>query len=300
MTPTSSRAAAVEFCRLHRLAEPQHIRLGTNDTYRAGDMFVRVGTNDPCIQRSLMSFLAQEGLAVVAPADLEALRFDDWWVTAWPWRGSAEGRTIDGALLGETVERLHQLPIDDVRQFVPLPDYNTFPWLDIGTTMTVIEDANTIASSEIEAANTIDTAGVEALHAAIARLGDWWSSCAREELVVCHADVHPHNVLTPVGGQFLIDWDSLCLGPRQLDHAAMITWERQWGGRVGLYESFARGYGTDFRGNSLGEMLATFRNLVATVNMVARGITDLSVRTEAQRRLQFWTGDPHAPQWTAQ
>lgn len=37
------------------------------------------------------------------------------------------------------------------------------------------------------------------------------------ELVVCHADIHPFNILRTANGFVMIDWDGMMLAPRERD-----------------------------------------------------------------------------------
>ena len=61
--------------------------------------------------------------------------------------------------------------------------------------------------------------------------------------VICHADLHPANLLRTDDGQvFVIDWDDVMLAPRERDY---IFIEQQPGDRFGLQNSlaFSQGYG---------------------------------------------------------
>ena len=281
--------AATKFCHGNGWPEPVHIRSGMNHVYRSGHVLVRVGANDPTPQLVLMAYLSERGLDVVSPLDIAPLQYGEWWITAWPWVDPLAEATIDGERLGRTVRTLHDLPAASVAGLVPLPEYRSFSWLDIRHTLTVISTAR-----------AVDDSTLAVMHNEATALSNWWDDSTGEGVVVCHADVHPHNVLVTADGQYLIDWDSICLGPRQLDHAALYTWESRWGGPPELYESFNRGYGIDFRNDGTAELLARFRNLVATINMVARGIDNSVLRLEADIRLRWWLGDPNAPKWTAQ
>ena len=53
------------------------------------------------------------------------------------------------------------------------------------------------------------------------------------DVVVCHGDVHPGNVMMTHDGPALIDWDLLCLAPAGWDHGPMMTWHERWGGAAG-------------------------------------------------------------------
>ena len=117
--------------------------------------------------------------------------------------------------------------------------------------------------------------------------------------MVCHGDVHPGNVLVGPLGPVLIDWDLLCVGPPEWDHAPMMTWTSRWGGQAGIYESFAAGYGHAID-ERVGNAIAEMRLIAATLMRLRRGRLDPANDGEGQRRLAYWRGDPDAPMWTAQ
>ena len=150
-----------------------------------------------------------------------------------------------------------------------------------------------------DACPELDSRALEGLRAAIERHREWLDP-ERDELVVCHGDVHPGNVMMSADGVVLLDWDLLCLGPRGWDHAPMMTWATRWGGRLGDYEAFAEGYGKSMRGEPQAEAIAELRLVAATLMRVLTGRRDPAARAEAMQRLRFWRGEPDAPQWTAQ
>ena len=55
--------------------------------------------------------------------------------------------------------------------------------------------------------------------------------CRAAGYVLCHGDVHPGNVLVDADGPVLIDWDLLCVGPPEWDHAAAADLDRAMGRR---------------------------------------------------------------------
>ena len=119
-------------------------------------------------------------------------------------------------------------------------------------------------------------------------------------MVVCHGDVHPGNVLMRADGPVLIDWDLLCLAPPGWDHGPMLTFADRWGGRAGEYDEFAHGYGRSLADDPATIAIAELRLVAATLMRVIAALGDPAARSEAERRLRFWRGDPDAPPWTAQ
>ena len=118
--------------------------------------------------------------------------------------------------------------------------------------------------------------------------------------MVCHGDVHPGNIIQSANGPVLLDWDLACHAPAAWDHAMLLTWSAVWGGDSSAYERFAAGYGQSLADDPLAPSLAVMRNVTATLMRVKAGRTDSAADAEAQRRLQFWRGDPAAPSWNAQ
>ena len=137
----------------------------------------------------------------------------------------------------------------------------------------------------------------EGLEAVIDRHRRWHEF---DQVVVCHGDVHPGNVLMTTDGPVLLDWDLLCLAPPGWDHGPMLLFADRWGGRPGEYDEFARGYGRSLADDPTTIALAELRLVAATLMRVVASIGDPRARPEAERRLRYWRGDPDAPSWTPQ
>ena len=275
--------AAVEF----GLPAPQALRTGMNALYTCGDVIVRVGrTNAPAETAVVLAHhLAGAGIPVPVPASERAVVVGELSVTAWE-RIESSGGPIDWAAVGRSVARLHEFRPETLPAAVPLPLPTSFAWWRFDA---MLDDAGP----------DLDVPAQAGLRAAIERHRGWLDP-ERDELVVCHGDVHPGNMMMTTEGVVLLDWDLLCLGPRGWDHAPMMTWATRWGGRSGEYESFAVGYGTSMRGDRQAEAIAELRLVAATLMRVLAGRRDPAARHEAERRLQFWRDEPDAPQWTAQ
>ena len=133
------------------------------------------------------------------------------------------------------------------------------------------------------------------IDAALDRWAGWvrWDEEAdAADLVVCHGDVHPGNVVMTTDGPVLIDWDLMSRAPAGWDHAPLMTWTERWGGAPGVYEAFADGYGRSLRGDPVAEGYAELRLLAATLMRLRAGRSDPAARIEADRRLAYWRGDP--------
>ena len=80
----------------------------------------------------------------------------------------------------------------------------------------------------------------------------------------------------------------------------LLTWASIWGGDPMAYARFSEGYGQSLADDPLAVSLSIMRNVTATLMRLKAGRTDPAAADEAQRRLQYWRGDPAAPSWSAQ
>ncbi|MDQ3176116.1 MAG: aminoglycoside phosphotransferase family protein [Actinomycetota bacterium] len=266
------------------LPAPTWRSTGMNAVYEAGDAIVRVGfvNGEPDASARLAGVLAAAGIRVPAPLDIAPFSHPNGMVvTAWERLAGAD-RGVDWAAVGAMVARLHDLDPGVVPDGYPLPWCGLFPWWRL--------DALLEAT-----ATDLDRHAAEGLQATVDRYRAW--SDTVDEVVVCHGDVHRDNVVMTSEGPALIDWDLLCRGPREWDHAPMMRDAERWGGEPGAYEAFATGYGASVRGDGLGEALAELRLVAATLMRIVAGHAKASAAEEAQRRLRYWRGDPDAPMW---
>jgi Ser/Thr protein kinase RdoA (MazF antagonist) len=283
---TSAAAIALGRHAIDAAIEP--LRTSANHVFRAGDVVVRVApaSLDVAAQVALARWLRSAGLPVAEPvADVELV--GDARVSLWEHIDADEGRPIDFERLGEIVARLHRVAPERLRGLVALPFFGDAAWLGV-------EERLEAAA----AANVVDADGIAALERACAALRGWQDRARASELVLCHGDVHPQNVLMRDDDIVLIDWDSICLAPPAWDHAALMTWPDRWGGAPNTYRDFARGYGADLSDSPLARDLAALRLLAPTLNMIINGAHDPVFAAQARARMRYWLGDPAAPTWT--
>lgn len=277
--------AAQQAARLWGLPAPELIRIGANGVFAAGDVILRVGVTTAPMSTAitLADRLHASGLRVARPARHDSLELADGLaVTAWQRIDFDPDAAIDWERVGSMLATVHA--IDPFTVDHPLPFCGDFPWWDFEVMLRWVDE---------------DCTAHEVLAAVVER-HRWWYRMARDApLVLCHGDVHPGNVLVTADGPFLIDWDLLCVGPREWDHAALATWTQRWGGATGTYAAFAAGYGRAVDADLLGA-LAELRLVAATLMRVRRAQFDPSQRDEAARRMRYWYGDVDAPQWRAQ
>jgi Ser/Thr protein kinase RdoA (MazF antagonist) len=288
-SPGEAKRLALLAARRHGIADAvAPLRRSANHVFRAGDVVIRVAPQsaDVAGQVALGRWLAGEGFPVAAPlADAEEI--DGAKLSLWEYIPADDQRPIDFQQLGELVARLHWVAAEDLRGVAALPFCGDAAWLALEQNLAVAA-----------AARVVGAEAIDALERECARLRGWRERARGEELVVCHGDVHPLNVLMRGDQVVLIDWDSICLGPRAWDHAALMTWADRWGGEAASYPAFARGYGADLRASPVAQELARVRLVAPTINMIIGGATNRSQAVEAQARMRYWLDDPGAPAWT--
>lgn len=267
------------------LAAPTLVRVGANGVFTTGEVILRVGVATAPMGTALAfaERLLALGVRVARPARRDWLEFAGRLsVTAWERIDFDPDASVDWELIGSMVAVVHS--IDPATVDHPLPFCGDFPWWNF--------------ASLLEAA-AYDREAHRVLAQAAERHRWWYGSARHGPLVLCHGDVHPGNVLVAAGGPVLIDWDLLCVGPREFDHAALATWTARWGGPPGTYQSFAAGCSESVDATML-DALAELRLVAATLMRLRRARIDPTARAEAERRMRYWRGDPHPPVWQAQ
>lgn len=283
----SARRAAGAAALTWRLPEPTLLRRGMNAIYVCDAEIVRVGraTAPAAASHELAEVLARHGVRVAAPVTGHTVDLDGFAVTGWE-RIRSTALSTDWEAVGAAVARIHVIDPSEIPAAYPLPSPTTFPWWDFDALLDAVADR-------------IDADALAGLGRTI-RAGRSWRDDVGRGPVVCHGDVHPGNVLMTADGPVLIDFDLLCHAAPVWDHAMLTTYATRWGGDADVYPAFARGYGRSLADDEFTATIASLRNVAATLMRVRAGITDDHARTEAERRLQFWRGDPAAPQWLAQ
>jgi Ser/Thr protein kinase RdoA (MazF antagonist) len=265
------------------LPPPVLLRVGMNAIFAAGEVVLRVSrpTAPPAAAIELAIVLSEAGVSVPEPAITIPFEEDGLAVTAWQ-RLHPIDRDCDWRAVGAMVARVHALDAEGLPSTYPVPPSERFPWWQFDTILPQVEEL-------------LDDRARDGLQAAIASHAGWRRV---PERVVCHGDVHPGNVLTTASGPVLMDWDLLCRGPPQWDHAMLLRIER-WGGRAKWHEEFASGYGRSFAADRLANDIAEARLIAATLMRLCAALQDPAAMPEAQRRLAYWRGDLDAPVWTA-
>jgi hypothetical protein len=282
---TAATRAAAAAARTWGFDDPALQRAGMNAIFVADSVVLRVSAPSVAAEVSLelAEFWHDHGVTVPRAARDDVVRVDGLSVTAWE-RIDGDGSPIDWIAVGELVRRVHEEPPSSLPASVPTPSPVSFPWWDFDELLR-------------RAAPGLDDGARDGLVATIDRHRRWSDF---DEVVVCHGDVHPGNVLMRASGPVLIDWDLLCLAPPGWDHGPMLRFADRWGGRPGEYDEFARGYGRSLADDPATIAIAELRLVAATLMRVIAALGDPAARPEAERRLRFWRGEPDAPPWTAQ
>jgi hypothetical protein len=264
---------------------PELVRAGMNAIFAAGSVVLRVSAPTAAAEVSLelAEFWHDRGVTVPRARRDDVVRVDGLSVTAWE-RIETGAEPIDWPRVGELVRRVHDTAPASLPSAVPLPSPEAFPWWDFDALLD-------------RAGPRLDPRAREGLEAAIDRHRRWHEF---DDVVVCHGDVHPGNVLMRPDGPVLLDWDLLCLASPGWDHGPMLWFADRWGGRPGEYHEFARGYGRSLADDPTTIAIAELRLVAATLMRVFASIDEPGARPEAERRLRYWRGDPDAPPWTPQ
>ena len=277
--------AAQRAARQWGLPAPQLVRVGANGVFTCDRVILRVGRATAPMGTALRfaDRLAVLGVRAARPVRHDWIEdADGLSVTAWQRIDFDPDGPVDWERVGAMVAVLHG--IDPVTVDHPLPFCGDFPWWNF---------------DRLLASAAADPEAHELLAATVQRHRWWYEQTRNGPLVLSHGDVHPGNVLVTADGPVLIDWDLLCVAPREWDHAALRTWTARWGGAPGMYEAFAAGYGHAVDDHVL-HALAELRLVAATLMRLRRASEDPSHRPEAERRMRYWRGQPDAPVWQAQ
>jgi hypothetical protein len=269
------------------LPTPTLLRMSMNAIFRAGDVIIRVGRPSvPGTQAvALRRLLVDAGLRVPRLLHDEVITHDGH--SAFAIGVIDEVGDVDWHEVGTMVRRLHEIPRTAVSAIFPTPWCGSFAWWDFPKALA-------------ETRPSLDRVSWAALDQCVERNLPLLERARQGAAVVCHGDVHPGNVMQSSDGPVLLDWDLVCLGPRQWDHAALMPWTERWGGATGLYEAFAVGYGESMRRDPTAEAIAVLRLAAATLMRVRAAQANPAALPEAQQRLRWWRGEASAPTWTAQ
>jgi aminoglycoside phosphotransferase (APT) family kinase protein len=265
------------------------IRSGQNHVFASLDAVIRVSPLSANVdfQVALARQLLDAGVPVARPV-AEAIHYETAKITIWE-RVRPTEESIDFHQFGAAIAKLHTLNVHQLSPAQPLPLFGEASWLQVEPNLAAIAVTGVLRADDLSI-----------LAAACDRVRGWDTKRAPDNLVVCHGDVHPQNALMSHGQIVIIDWDTLCLGPPEWDHAALMSWSTRWGGDASDYQAFADGYGRDFSSQDSAQLQSQVRLLAPTINLASRAIHHPRLASELERRMQYWRGDSNPSNWTPQ
>ncbi|MET8082445.1 aminoglycoside phosphotransferase family protein [Micromonospora sp. NPDC005237] len=196
----------------------------------------------------LPRFLRAQGVRqVVAPIDLPGGRvirgFGDYQLLLYPFHagGSLWGRGLTDRQwveYGEFLGRLHAVkPSADLAAVLPVETYRS----SAGERLRILGEQ----AAASEALGTFWDRYGAALHRLSATVDHLASRVTQSQHVICHADIHPGNLLADGDGPLhVVDWDAPILAPRERD--LMFVYSQDFGDHpVNAHRArlFRRGYG---------------------------------------------------------
>jgi spectinomycin phosphotransferase len=222
-------AAALEFLPLGLDARSGIYRAVTDE----GAAYLLKVRRGPLYDPSLLipRYLSDQGIASIVaplPATSGALRVDleEWTLAVYPYiegeRGWRPGMT-DGqwAAVGAAVKQIHEVapPADGLR----LLRRETFDPAEYMRSARAFEAREAGAEGGSEHARALRAAWMarrSTIHTALASMETLGRALQRQPgpYVICHADLHPGNIIRAQAGQvFIIDWDDVMLAPKERD-----------------------------------------------------------------------------------
>ena len=280
----------------------RRLRHFANAVYLLEDvpLVIRVGYGDGAFDRAeravvVANWLAQQGFPAsepaVVPIDSQPVRpAAPWEVAVTFWRyypQPARASSVDFEVLGQVAGRLHGVnaaPPVSLPRFTPLHSIRQ-----------AVEHA-------LAAAGTIDQSGLRWLSGRIDSLLDEYQHLEFPlGMGLIHADMYVGNLLWSAGRTRAVlgDWDSVCIGPREIDLAPAFTATR-FGLEVASVDQFALTYGYDLRKWSGYPTLRAIREVSTLTALVRLAPTDQPSANELRHRLTtLRASDSHAI-WTRQ
>lgn len=120
----------------------------------------------------------------------------------------------------------------------------------------------------------------------------------RTERKLIHGDAHVGNLLTEWSGRTLMcDFDATCIGPWQVDLAAVAVGEARFGG-TGKHRILAAAYGFDVTSDPSWPLLREARELKMIAAAVPLLATSENVAAEFTKRLRSVREHDHETRWT--
>lgn len=258
---------------------PHLIRVANAAVYQCGPYALRVTLDANHTLPRLHRLLAQGGLAV--PTVFGTLPFGGLHVTVLEWIDADPSAEPDWFGTGQQVRALHYLTPGD------LGDITAPHWFN-----SRLDKARTRLRS-VRGARLPERAAV----VIESHLKQVAAAQAREQsrpFSVLHADLHSGNLLQSRAGPRVLDLDSVSIGPALWDHGALLLEERHFAAPRAPYESFASGYGANYRDHPSLEPAIVLGALACTLWVHTLAPTE-QVLAQQRVRTAYWANGDTTP-----
>lgn len=229
--------------------------------------------------RQLAGWLDQAGFPVAPPAiDIAPVQVGKSSVSFWRWRGPA--RPVSPEEMADLLAGFHQVT-DRYRAVLPELD----PTRTAADRLLHLEAQGLIGDADIEVLWAWQRHLQSRLRLASSVLGRG----------VIHGNAHKSNAWAAPDGPLLLDFDRVARGPREWDLLVESVDPRRFARDRSFYERLLARYGfpvTSWPGFTDAALSQELLLTLARIELDGRG-----TRTEAERRMAYWRGDPRPPVW---
>ncbi|WP_431942325.1 phosphotransferase enzyme family protein [Micromonospora marina] len=244
-----------------RIARTHRLRDRVQKVVRLAQWFVELGA--PTIR--------------LAPGVTQPVAVDDLAASVWTYVPPATPTpTVND--LGSTLRRFHALGP---------PPFPLATWDPIGDARRRLADADGLSAEDHDYLVT----WCDSLEPRVADLNK------RVQQSLIHGDAHVGNLLRdPSGGILLCDFDATCLGPWQVDLAAVAVGEARFG-KTGAHRALADAYGYDVTSDRDWPLLREARELKMIAAATPLLASSASVAAEFANRMKSVAQGDHGLRW---
>lgn len=237
----------------------------------------------------LTAWLGTQNFPAARPALSEPIMAGDYTATVWheiP-RQPTDPRLSAHMALGKLLRALHELPAPPV----PLPRYAPFSRLH-----------QAIALDSARKTPSLNNSDKSFLLAQIMELGAKYDSLHFPlGIGLIHNDAHTGNLIVDPHSPFgysLIDWESACRGPREMDVTLVGTPGSRFGDPEDERREFSTAYGYDIASWPDHQLLRDIRDLHSLSAHIRASAENTAARKQLQHRLHSLKVGDRSIQWT--